>query len=410
MSQFNPFFINSNICLKQQDISNFNTFMDIIAGNTGNSYITYALLKELGVDASKICHIPSVYTHNFNEADLEYTQNASHIFLILQDQIRIAESYGLQLPYKKIENLIKKSKKPLVITGLGANSFTGFDKDFYKQLNPDLVHFLNFLSAHTPEIGVRGHFTAEVLNQIGIKNVRVIGCPSFYEMGANRVVQKTGKISLEDILLTHSSAVLSLKKNHQICQDFQEEEIIRTIAFNENVNLPKSAICKNILKHKYHIFSNIEDWKHFISQFKFAFGDRLHGSICALNAGIPAMCTNTDSRAREMCEFLHIPYYPHVTKDTDVLKLYEQADIDGLNKHYPTLFKNFCNFIEKNVGVIPFSRQATIEQPTLRLYSGKNIAGLKRSFIGKKLKNIFYHKKRDSIRILFFKFKTKKHQ
>ncbi|MBR3898905.1 MAG: hypothetical protein IKJ44_01380 [Elusimicrobiaceae bacterium] len=86
--------------------------MDIIAGNTGNSYITYALLKELGVDASKICHIPSVYTHNFNEADLEYTQNASHIFLILQDQIRIAESYGLQLPYKKIENLIKKSKSP----------------------------------------------------------------------------------------------------------------------------------------------------------------------------------------------------------------------------------------------------------------------------------------------------------
>ena len=45
--QIKPFFINSNICLKQDDISSFEKFMTSIAGNTGNSYITYALIKEL---------------------------------------------------------------------------------------------------------------------------------------------------------------------------------------------------------------------------------------------------------------------------------------------------------------------------------------------------------------------------
>lgn len=107
--KFNPFFINSNICLKQSDISDFDHFMQTIAGNTGNSYITYALMKELGADSCRIKHIPSVYTHHFKEEDVDLTKDASHIFLILQDQIRIAESYGLQLPYKEIENLIEKA-------------------------------------------------------------------------------------------------------------------------------------------------------------------------------------------------------------------------------------------------------------------------------------------------------------
>lgn len=42
-----PFFINSNICLEKKDISSYDLFMQSISGNTGNSYITYALIKEV---------------------------------------------------------------------------------------------------------------------------------------------------------------------------------------------------------------------------------------------------------------------------------------------------------------------------------------------------------------------------
>ena len=45
--EFKQFFINSNICLENDDISTYEKFMTAIAGNTGNSYITYALIKEL---------------------------------------------------------------------------------------------------------------------------------------------------------------------------------------------------------------------------------------------------------------------------------------------------------------------------------------------------------------------------
>ena len=50
MSNFCPFFINSNICLKKEDIADYDSFMRAICGNTGNSYITYALMKELGTE------------------------------------------------------------------------------------------------------------------------------------------------------------------------------------------------------------------------------------------------------------------------------------------------------------------------------------------------------------------------
>lgn len=396
MNGFNPFFINSNICLKSGDIANFDTFMKTIAGNTGNSYITYALIKALGLQAERLSHISCAYTYDFGtiEQDIEFIRSScSHLFLILQDQIRIAESYGLKLPYQRLEYLIEKAQKPLVIMGLGANCFSGFDASFYKSLSPDLVRFLKCLSAHCLEIGVRGNFTAEVLNQLGIKNVRVIGCPSFFETGANRMVSKTKDISLGDILLTHSSPVLSLKENHQICQDYQEENIIRVIAFNEYKKIRSLAVLEKLCGGKYHVFSNMEDWKSFVSQFKFAFGERLHGSILALNAGVPSLCTNGDSRAREMCEFLHIPYFPHINENTDVLKLYEECDVDSINNNYPTLFNNFCDFIKKNVGITPFEKSPhSVAQPSLLLNSGYNLKFLKLDCLRKRIKNIFCRK------------------
>ena len=157
----------------------------------------------------------------------------------------------------------------------------------------------------------------------------------------------------------------------------------------------------------------MEEWKKCISHFKFAFGDRLHGSICALNAGVPAMCCNGDSRAHEMCEFLHIPHYSNIDANTDVLKLYEQADIDDLNKNYPILFDNFKDFIVKNVGITPFEVKAQVNQPSLLLYASK-LKYSKMQFFWKKFKRIFFSIKKgkeyNEVRILFFKFKRKKYR
>ena len=375
MIEFKPFFINSNICLQNSDINSFENFMKSIAGNTGNSYITYALIKELMGDLSEIRHIQNIYEYNFDKPDLEidYINNeATHVFLILQDQIRLAESYGLKLPYEKIMNFISKINKPVIIAGLGANSFEGFDPDFHKKLDPNLITFLKFLSDHCIEIGIRGHFTEEILHNIGINNTRVIGCPSFFEMGKNRHIKKHPTSNLKSIILTSKLPIIPATTK-VIMQDFLEEDIIKQIAFNYIPNNIQPWQIEDFNKQKYHIFSSIQDWKQFISPFNFAIGYRLHGSILAINSGVPALCLNGDSRATEMCQFLNIPHNPNlkIKSENDYLKIYEELDVSKLNDNYPILYNNFVDFIHKN-NLLMFEENSInyeyIKQPSLQIY------------------------------------------
>lgn len=368
-----PFFINSNICTDNENINSFNTVMNVIGGNTGNSYITYSLIKAIFGKYKKVPDIKSVYSYDFSKSEKEIDEinnSCSHVFLILQDQIRIEESYGLKLPYENIINFIKKINKPLIIAGLGANSFNGFDIEFHKKLNSDLIYFLQFLSDNCNQIGIRGHFTEEVLSKIGVTNTKVIGCPSYFETGPDRIINKKQKIRTKDILL--SSIIPNknlLKNNYQIMQDFSDQKIIKAIYFNEFKDKFNRTEFKKIKEEKYRIFPNIEDWKNFISQFKFTIGTRLHGSIISMNAGVPAICCNNDTRTKEMSEFLKIPNV-NLSKKTNIIELYEKTDFEETNKQYPILYENYKSFMENNgIQICPTPGRYcnALNQPSLKI-------------------------------------------
>ena len=110
-----PFVINSNICTSKRDTLSYDTLMETIAGNSGNSYITWSLLKEIGCDIESIRghEIKSLYTYDFSKAgrDIEIINNeCTNVILVLQDQIRIKESYGLRLPFKQLKQFIIQIK------------------------------------------------------------------------------------------------------------------------------------------------------------------------------------------------------------------------------------------------------------------------------------------------------------
>lgn len=113
MTKIKPFFINSNIWLKEFEYHSVEDILTPIAGNTGNSYITYAIIKTLTGGLIDINHIQNIYTYDFSnqDKDIDIINNeCTHVFLILQDQIRISESYGQKLPYEKIINFYKKAQ------------------------------------------------------------------------------------------------------------------------------------------------------------------------------------------------------------------------------------------------------------------------------------------------------------
>lgn len=69
------------------------------------------------------------------------------------------------------------------VIGIGANCLHGYDIEIYKRLPESLKNLLYTLADKTSYIGVRGEFTANVLEKLGISNVKIIGCPTFYETG-----------------------------------------------------------------------------------------------------------------------------------------------------------------------------------------------------------------------------------
>ena len=402
-----PFFMGSNIPDKK-DIKSFNGFMKACSGNTGNSYITYSLIKELKIDFKNLHHIKSLYMYDYDNSDkdIDYINNvATHVFLILQDQIRIEESYGYQLPYQKIQNFISKLNKPVIIAGLCANSFDIDNTDFHKKLNLNLINFLKFLSDHCVEIGVRGDFSHEILNRLGINNVRTIGCPSYFENGRNRIIKKQENFTKDKILVNSGFFIDNLMNNHHILQDVQEEKYINPICFNNFDYEYNDTELKNILFHKYHIFSNPSDWKNFIKRFYLSIGYRLHGSIISINSGLPAVCCNQDSRAKETCAFLKIPHYSNIADETDFQKLYEELDINLLNKSYPELFDNYIDFLNKNNVILHDNIEYDIKKQRIISIKTYKSSFLFMFFI-KKLK-IEFGKIHARIRIILKKIKIK---
>lgn len=363
-----PFIINSNLITQTHDLLSLESLWNETAGNVGNSYPTYSLLKNImteDVNIKKIYKedkiisdnynvycINNIYSYDFSNADRDAdicNNLCTHCLFFLQDQIRIQESYNFKLPYLKIEKFLKKIKKPIIVLGLGANDLPPFKTNFSFLLSKELKRFLKMLSDSTDYIGIRGYFTNEVLHSIGIDNTWVIGCPSYFENGQNRIIKKQASIKESDIVFT-SSVSFSTINNCQITQDITESKYINAICYN-NFNYDNFAEyhLKKMENRRYHFFSSIHSWKEFLSKYKFAYGTRLHGSIVAINSGIIAVCCNCDARTLEMCDFLKIPNIKILNREVkelnQLLELYESIDVDLINHEYTMLYSNFRSYM-----------------------------------------------------------------
>ena len=75
---------------------------------------------------------------------------------------------------------IERTDLPVAIVELGAQS-----KDYspHIPLKPGTERLMRVVAERAPIIGVRGPFTAQVLDEMNIRNVQIVGCPSYYMNG-----------------------------------------------------------------------------------------------------------------------------------------------------------------------------------------------------------------------------------
>jgi hypothetical protein len=363
-----PFILGSNRAVKGQVIDSENALKQLgWDANTGNGYISYGINRSIfGTDQKAF-----EYRDLFDLQDIDNLVNLinggrfSHLFISFQSHIYPGNN---QLNWNALERLVSQIKIPVLVFSLGAICDNHqVDMELDAKLSDQMISCLRTISLKSIQIGIRGEYTKSILDKIGVHNTTIIGCPSFFEMGENRK-----KVSLEwdeqkNILALgwFSNRAMS-KKLHYIFQDATQDSFFYKLSVS-NFDFSKEDLSSlgidhfdNYLKDglsaffdsRTQIFADYDLWKSYIfGKFNLAIGTRFHGSVIAINSGVPAILTNGDIRTKELSDYLNIPHRPDLWKTSQAInlrELHDNTDFSGINSSYPDLYQNYRNWLLEN--------------------------------------------------------------
>ncbi len=265
---------------------------------------------------------------------------------------------------------IAELRFPVTLVGLGAQSTEELDtpKKLMSAMPKERIQALSGICNQTETIGIRGEFTAECLEIVGIKNYRVIGCPSLYKYENQYELLRSPNVTK---CLYHMAG--NVEGEHKLLRFGMENNLIwimqsmvempRTVF--ENCHLTKEAVLKrfpgyedsiealeNYMRQKARMFFSMKEWYTFLKQenFTFSFGGRFHGNVAALRCGIPALWITHDSRTKELTNLFHLPSID-VSQLQSINSLEDfmpYCSYDDFYKTYPGMFREYKSFLEEN--------------------------------------------------------------
>jgi hypothetical protein len=261
--------------------------------------------------------------------------------------------------------------------GVGAQTN---DRSDIAKIHPNTLRMMKIISERSPEIGVRGYYTAEVLSANGIQNVNVIGCPSIYANCSPTTAFRISSNLFENMAVNFSRRVAdhSFNKNYLmsienallkiaidndaefIAQDEIEEiaisygnksnEFIDDIKIYFNQKNINEVV--NYFEARLRYFTNYTEWKNTIKQKNLIVGSRLHGNLIALINGIPSLTIVHDSRTLEMCALTGAPYI-HINSaeninytDNIIIEKINNINYDLFIKNHKNLFIKYKKFLD----------------------------------------------------------------
>ena len=270
----------------------------------------------------------------------------------------------------------------LVIIGLGAQSdIAGAVPNVPQSALNWVRRIVERAPGNSPNLGVRGQFTTEVLHRHGLgEHAEVIGCPSLFispepRLGhmiatnlrrPRRIAVVAGHEEWHDLAPIEASlghlvsqtggsyigqhGLKMMKLTRGEARDLSEEDLEAL----GNYVCPDMSLAEFIRWSRIHgkMFFDVLDWMDHYKSFDFVIGTRIHGTMLALQAGVPALCITHDSRTLELCETMNMP---HVTADSvrngvtlDELKSLFDFDPDRFDDNRRKLCKNYITFLKRN--------------------------------------------------------------
>lgn len=339
--------------------------------NIGDAFVFDSSLKLLDFETIEELPITSVDQAQIDRFNAEF----DYVFL------RGSNYVHTQMDWSRTAEVLRRLKLPVIAFGIGAQA----PVSGRLELSEDSKTVLRLIADSTASLGVRGTYSAEVMNELGIRNVRIIGCPTAFRsnrpdlairLPALDTVRQVGvtlrrevsKLYAKDIkryLTFHRDLVKAMAARFDVTLMSQGEVEEKKLALGtpEQKQQGMAALRENGWAAEWYLDEPMEalyrdrmfysdvvaDYEQLVRKLDLVLGYRLHGNLMALANGTPAIYFTYDSRTVEFAETFQIPSVDVFGDRPFSLEDYwEQARFDRFNAAYARVYGAMSAFLSEN--------------------------------------------------------------
>lgn len=339
--------------------------------NIGDAFVYDSSLKLLSYDRLDVLNIEQVVPEDIDRLRNEF----DYVFLRGSNYIHAS------MNWRRAQEVLQRLKLPVLAFGIGAQAPSKGELVLSEQTK----QVLHLMADSSASVGVRGAYTAEVLWRHGIKNVRIVGCPTAFrnldpnlqitlppleqvrEVGVTvrREVSPNYAPDVERYLTFHRDLVKEVAARFEVVLMAQGEVEEKAIVLGTEEQ--KAAALKKLREHgwasQWYMDDAIEqlyrtrlfysdvvaDYEQLVRQKNLVLGYRLHGNLMALANGVPSIYFTYDSRTTEFAETFAIPSHNVFgQRRFDIEDYWNQALFDRFNRAYYACYREMRTFLDEN--------------------------------------------------------------
>lgn len=355
-------------CVRWYSHLNFNACPDHYH-NIGDAFVYDSSLKLLNYN-----ELEGMNIRDASDADIErYNTEFDYAFL------RGSNYLHNDMDWENAVPVLSKLRIPVIAFGIGAQASSKRPL----QLNQATRRVLALIAERSTSLGVRGAYTADVLWSLGIRNARIIACPTVFRnndpllridlppLGSvrnvaytlRREVDVTYAQDLHRYLDMQRGTILDLSRRFDLdvlAQGEVEEknllwgnesqrnaalQALRKEGWLRGPDDPLEALYRSRLFYS----DVVAEFERKLREKDFVLGYRLHGNLLGLANRVPSVYFTYDSRTAEFAETLQIPSFDVFSGRTFRLEDYwDQALFEKFNRAYHQTYRAMRLFLNEN--------------------------------------------------------------
>lgn len=323
-----------------------------IYNNTGNLVWQYGIAKVLHHPRNQVTI--ERHPYDIHDCDLPLTQGApeavndqfDHVVFSGANVISRRQVWRLE----RLMPLLLGLQVPLTVCSIGAQADHG-DYQLLHGIEGIVKKFVGIVLDRSPSIGVRGAFTAEYLSSLGFsKYVKIIGCPSFYMGGEKATFASPEHKFTDEKALIGDTPNLRARLYRKAVKIFGSSfDVVSQSYVEQDTQLDVEELIA-IREGRLHSFTTFHEWKAFAQKHSVSLSGRIHGTVVALHAGIPAVLIAHDKRTQELGQHLGVPMMTMAQLRTlksreQLVELWRESKVQT---NYKAGFQHFIQYLNEH--------------------------------------------------------------